>query len=196
MPYLDAITDLQVDLLAQAMACGLTRFATLLLNELGKEMLIDGLTLPVDVHNDIAHRYSSEVVRLGRVNRYYYGKIARLLRRLDEGGALDSTLIMATSDMGNPSTHSVRNLPLILAGGPSSGELKGPSGAVLKLGRRLKAPADCPASNQYCTAPTLTLRPHNQVLVSLCKLFGVETNTFGFAENPALITGAYPALLW
>lgn len=189
-PYFNRITDLQVDLLAQALACGLTRFSTLLLADPGVSITVDGLTLPADAHNEIAHTYSSgsdavtSQVLLGRLNRYYYGKIARLMQRLDEGGVLDSTLIMASSDMGNPSGHSVSNLPLILAGGANG---------ALKFGRRLRASSDCPPGNPWCDAPTRT--PHNRVLVSICNLFGVATDTFGYATDPKLITGAYPGLL-
>jgi len=189
-PYFDRIADVQIDLLAQAIACGLTRFATLFIDDPGKELVVDGTTLPRDAHNEIAHAYSpdsgktAQQVLLGRLNRYYYGKIARLMQRLDEAGALDSTLIMASSDMGNPSSHSVRNLPLILAGGANG---------ALKFGRRLKAADDCPASNPWCNPAALT--PHNRVLVSICQLFGINTQTFGFAADPALITGAWPGLV-
>lgn len=204
-PYFDRIADVQIDLLALAIGCGLTRFATLFLDDPGQSLVVDGVTLPRDAHNEIAHTYSTDPsaaaqqVRLGRLNRYYYGKIARLMQRLDESGALDSTLIMAGSDMGNPSAHSVRNIPLILAGGSSAG-LTGPTGKVLKLGRRLRAVPDCPTSNPWCQEKdaVTTLSSHNKVLVSICNLFGVETTTYGFASDPnhaKYITGAYPGLL-
>ncbi len=48
---------------------------------------------------------------LAKFNRYIYGKVARLMQRLDENGILDSTLILASSDMGNPAAHSTRNVP-------------------------------------------------------------------------------------
>jgi hypothetical protein len=188
-PYFDRIANLQIDLLAQALLCDSTRFATLFLDDPGKVITVDGTQLPADVHNEVAHTYSGDTastqVRLGRLNRYYYGKIARLMQRLDEGGLLDSTVIMAGSDMGNPSAHSTRNIPLLLAGGANG---------ALTMGRRIKAGADCPASNQYCTAPTLALTPHNKVLVSVAKLFGDQSNTFGVATDPALITGGWAGL--
>lgn len=178
-PYFDRIADLQIDLLAQAIACGSTRFATLFLDDPGKIYTVDGTALPRDVHNEVAHTYSTAAgaagldtrVKLARLNRYYYGKIARLMQRLDEGGSLDSTIIMAGSDMGNPSAHSTRNIPLLLAGGANG---------ALTMGRRLQA------------GPALT--SHNKVLVSVAKLFGDQSNTFGVANDPALITGGFPGL--
>lgn len=178
-PYFDRIADLQIDLLAQAMACGSTRFATLFLDDPGKTYTVDGTVLPRDVHNGVAHTYSTADtaaglatrVRLARLNRYYYAKLARLMQRLDEGSVLDSTLILAGSDMGNPSAHSTRNIPLVLAGGANG---------QLAMGRRLQA------------GPELT--SHAKVLVSVAKLFGDTSNTFGVASDPALITGGFPGL--
>jgi hypothetical protein len=185
-PYFDRIADLQVDLLAQAIACDVTRFATLFFDDPGKPTTVDGTLLPTDVHNEVAHTYTAggaASVRLGRLNRYYYAKLARLLQRLDVGGVLDSTLVLAGSDMGNPAAHSTRNIPLVLAGGANG---------RLTMGRRLVAGADCPPGNPYCASPTLT--PHNRVLVSIAKLFGDTRNTFGVASDAALITGGYPGL--
>ncbi|HEY0883466.1 MAG TPA: DUF1552 domain-containing protein, partial [Archangium sp.] len=57
-PYFDVIGDLMIDLLAVAMACDATRFATLFLDGPGRAVTIDGVQLPADVHNDVAHRYA------------------------------------------------------------------------------------------------------------------------------------------
>ena len=176
-PYFDLIADLQIDLLAQALSCGSTRFATLFLDDPGKVFTVDGTVLPRDVHNEVAHTYSTSSsglasqVKLARLNRYYYAKLARLMQKLDDGGVLDSTLILAGSDMGNPSAHSTRNIPLVLAGGANG---------ALTMGRRLVA-------GQALTS-------HAKVLVSVAKLFGDLSNTFGVSTDPALITGGFPGL--
>jgi hypothetical protein len=189
-PYFDRITNLQIDLLAQALICDATRFSTLLLDDPGTNISVDGIALPPDVHNLVAHTYSSAAaavasqIQLGRLHRYYNSKIARLMQRLDEGGVLDSTLIMAGSDMGDPALHSTRNIPLILAGG---------SNGKFTFGRRLKAVADCPPSNDYCVAPTLALTSHNKVLVSVCQAFGVPGMSFGVGAA-AMTTGTWPGL--
>lgn len=174
-PYFDLIAELQIDLLAQAIICGSTRFATLFLDDPGKIMTIDGTALPKDVHNEVAHTYSSSnaaaAVKLARLNRYYYAKLGRLMQKLEAGGVLDSTLIVAGSDMGNPSAHSTRDIPLVLAGGANG---------ALTMGRRLQSAAG--------------LTSHAHVLVSVAKLFGDQSNTFGVSSDPALITGGFPGL--
>lgn len=130
-PYFDVITDLQIDMLAQAMACDLTRFATFMMSDLSRTNMFTDL--PEDVHNGVAHTYDSPTgsnfgspgqpgkpdtwTRLGVQNKYCIGKIARLMQRLDQVGILDDTLLYFSSDMGDPARHSLRNPPTILAGG-------------------------------------------------------------------------------
>jgi hypothetical protein len=199
-PYFDAITDAHIDVLAQAMACDLTRFATLFMNDLS----YDGnpLGLPADNHGSVAHTYNASPVGndgrpgegtpsswlpLAKFNHYCYGKVARLMQRLDALGALDSTLIYVTSDMGNPSLHSTRNVPTVLAGGVNG---------KFRMGRRLKMQADCPADSPWCGQNDATFAPvtNSKILVSIAQAFGADINVFGTQPDPALVTGALTAM--
>jgi hypothetical protein len=199
-PYFDAITDAHIDILAHALACDLTRFATFLLNDLS----YDGnpMGLPKDNHGSVAHTYNASPIGnnghpgdgdpatwlpLAKFNRYSYSKVARLMQRLDELGALDSTLIYASSDMGNPALHSTRNVPTILAGG---------AGGKFRMGRRLRLAPDCPPENSWCgeTDPTSKTITNSKILVAIAQAFGVETDGFGTQPDPALITGALSEL--
>ncbi|WP_437718319.1 DUF1552 domain-containing protein [Sorangium sp. So ce448] len=199
-PYFDAITDAHVDLLAQALACGVTRFATLFMNDLSYAN--NPLGLPTDNHGSVAHTYNASPVGnngrpgdgdpatwvpLARFNRYSYSKIARLMQRLDELGALDSTLIYASSDMGNPALHSTRNVPTLLAGGANG---------KFRMGRRIKLKADCPADAPWCAETDTTFTPvtNSRILVSIAQAFGVEIESFGSQPDPALTTGALSEL--
>lgn len=200
-PYYDAITDAMVDILAQAMACDITRFATLFLNDLSYEG--NPLGLPADNHGGVAHTYdASELGNDGRptgpgnpatwlplaqINHYNYSKIARLMQKLDEFGALDSTLIYASSDMGNPAWHSTRNVPTLLAGG---------AGGKFRMGRRIKLAQDCPESDPWCSfdSATFSASPNNKLLVSIAQAFGAEVESFGTQSDPALTTGTLPGL--
>jgi hypothetical protein len=175
-PYFDTVTNLQVDLLAQALACGVTRVATLFLGDLSRTHLDPAL--PDDVHIDVAHRYDSAGrdgqggtpatwQALARQNRYTYSKIARLLQRLAERNLLQDTVLVAMSDMGDPARHSSRQIPALLAGG-WGGQLKG--GRHLDLGA--------------------TGTPNNRLLVSIQQAFGVESDTFGESTDPTLLSGS------
>jgi hypothetical protein len=200
-PYFDAITDAHIELLALAMGCDITRFATLCLGDLSYAN--NPLGLPEDNHGGMAHTYSASALGyegrpvgnggdpaswrlLAKFNRYVYGKVARLMQRLDASGILDSTLIVASSDMGNPAAHSTRNVPIVLAGGANG---------KLRMGRRLKFRTDCPlgtscdeASDAYET------QPHNRLLVSIVQAFGVETDDFGRQPLYANSRGPLPGL--
>jgi uncharacterized protein DUF1552 len=196
-PYFDAITDAHIDVLAQAMACDLTRFATLFMNDLSYEG--NPLGLPADNHGSVAHTYSASPIGsdghpsgdgtpsswlpLAAFNRYCYGKVARLMQRLDALGALDSTLIYVTSDMGNPALHSTRNVPTVLAGGVNG---------KFRMGRRLKMQADCPTSSPWCEPKDATFTPvsNSKILVSIAQAFGADIDVFGTQPDPALVTGA------
>jgi hypothetical protein len=195
-PYFDVITDLQVDLLSHALACDLTRFATLFLADLSATGYDP--SLPSDVHNEVAHQYTGSHdghygspspgnpatwLPLAKQNRYSYSKVARLMQRLDELGALDNTLIYASSDVGDPNAHSSRNVPTILAGGAAG---------KFKMGRHIALNTDCPPDRYHCTDPVYA--SNNKILVSICNAFGVPTDTFGESANPATITGALSQL--
>ena len=144
-PYFDAITNLQIDLLARAMSCDLTRFATLYLADLTRTRLF--AELPEDVHQEVAHRYDAadDVHRgtpeswrkLAIQNRYSYGKVARLLQRLDEAGVLQNTLVHACSDMGDPARHSSRQVPTLVVAG-STFKLKTGRYLDLRHGKNLQ----------------------------------------------------------
>jgi hypothetical protein len=199
-PYFDAITDAHIEVLAQAIACDLTRFATLYLNDLSYAG--NPLDLPVDNHAGVAHIYNASPVGnngrpgdgdaatwlpLAKFNRYSYSKVARLMQRLDQLGALDSTIIYVTSDMGNPSLHSTRNVPTVLAGG---------AGGKLRMGRRLKLKPDCPENSPWCgeNDPVFTPVPNSKLLVTIAQAFGVDVNEFGTQPDPALTQGALSEL--
>jgi Protein of unknown function (DUF1552) len=174
-PYFDAITDLQIDLLAHALGCGVTRVGTLMLADLSRTHLDP--ELPDDVHIDVAHLYKSggrsgggdpaSWLPLARQNRYTYGKLARLVQRLDEAGILEQTVLVALSDMGDPNRHTSRQVPAILAGG---------WGGRLRAGRHLDLGA----------AGT----PHNRLLVSAQQAFGVDSDRFGDATDETITRGA------
>jgi hypothetical protein len=199
-PYFDAITNAHIDLLAQAIACGITRFGTLFMSDLSYAG--NPLMLPADNHGGVAHAYSASAignnnvpmtgtpstwVPLAELNRYSYSKVARLMQKLDAFGALDSTLIYVTSDMGNPALHSTLNTPTVLAGG---------AGGKFRMGRRLKMPLNCSSTNPWCQPSDSTFAglTNNHLLVSIAQAFGVNVNTFGTQTDPKNTTGPLSGL--
>ena len=200
-PYFDAIANAHIDLIALAFACDVTRFATLFLSDLSYEG--NPLGLPSDNHGLVAHTYDASPVGangspvgsgtpstwalLATLNHYAYGKVARMMDRLDEYGVLDSALVYATSDMGNPALHNTRNVPTVLGGG-----LNG----AFRMGRRLRAPADCPASKLACGPGDggFVGTANNHLLVSIARAFGVAVDSFGSQPEAANKNGPLTGL--
>ena len=198
--YFDAITDLHIDLLALAMSCDITRFGTLVMNDLSYAG--NPLGLPEDNHGAMAHTYSAAALGssghpvgpgdpatwrlLARFNRYAYSKVARLLQRLAEYGIVDSTLVYASSDMGNPATHSTRNVPTVLAGG-----LNG----KIRMGRRIQYRTDCPLGT-WCDPKGADYQtmPNNRLLVSIAQAFGVDLVSYGIQAEAQYSGGTLPGL--
>ena len=109
-PYFDAITNAFIDLLAQAFACDVTRFATLFMDDLSYAG--NPLGLPrgqprrrrahlqrVAGRHPTATRARPATRRpgspLAKFNRYSYGKVARFMQKLD-GGRRRSTTCSST----------------------------------------------------------------------------------------------------
>ena len=162
-----------------------------------------GLGLPVDLHQKVAHQYVEPKLRLGKqadghgtpstwlplakYNKYVYGKVARLMQKLDALGALDSVLIYATSELGNPNLHVSDNVPTVLAGGAS---------VPFRFGRRLKLTPDCAKPNDSCMSrdPKFASGANNHLLVSIAQAFGVNVNTFGNGVDSSFTTGPLSGL--
>jgi hypothetical protein len=193
-PYFDAVTNAHIDVLAQAMACDITRFATLFMNDLSYAG--NPLNLPADNHGSVAHTYNASTIGndghvqagsnstwlpLAQFNKYSYGKVVRLMQKLDQLGALDSTLIYVSSDMGNPALHSTRNAPTLLAGGANG---------KFKMGRHVKLAPDCPPDNEWCDDSVKQQKTNNHLLVSIAQAFGLsDVNSFGTQPDSKLSTG-------
>jgi len=95
-----------------------------------------------------------------------------LLQKLDSvqesnGTLLDNTLVLAVSEIQSPPDHAQNNMPFILAG---------KAGGKLQTKRWLKFQG----------------QPHNNLLVSILNLFGIEQSTFG---NASYCTGSLSGLV-
>ncbi|WP_438020102.1 DUF1552 domain-containing protein [Sorangium sp. So ce315] len=169
-----AIGRLQVDVLATALACDLTRIASIQWSatEAGKVFTWLGQS---ETHHALSHSSLSDAERqrqLVDIGRWQAEQLAYLLGKLDAvpegaGTLLDNTIVLWCTDISEGQSHSRRDMPYVIAGG---------GGGALRAGRYLRYAGD----------------PHNNLLVTLCNAMGVEVSTFG---NPAYCTGLLPGLL-
>ena len=112
---------LMFDLIHLALQTDSTRLVTLLL--LGTSLVppIQGVSLG---HHDLSHHGQdpSKIAQLRAVEleklRTFRDFLAKLKETREQGSSLlDRTMVFFSSNLGNASSHSTRNLPVILAGG-------------------------------------------------------------------------------
>lgn len=199
-PYFDRICDFQIELLAQMLICDLTRFATIVISGssgegtdpvmmprldggAGEELAATGtdLQIPANFHDSIAHLSGDPRLEVQRsvasMQRYYNGKVARLMQRLREADALDSTLILVGNEGGDGAGHSTTNVPLLLAGGAQG---------AIAMGRRVVAPG---RTARVGEAPSGDRTSHNPILVGIANAFGADLASFGTCADPSLTAG-------
>lgn len=152
---------LQMDLLALALACDLTRVATLQWSRAGSGMSFGWLGIP-ESHHSLAHAGDSDTAarnKLIAIETWYAEQLAYLITRLKEmpegnGSVFDNTTILWFSDVSKGNDHSRKSMPLVLAGS---------CGGALRTGRHV----------------TFSGRQHNDLLVSLLNAMEVPDDRFG-----------------
>jgi Protein of unknown function (DUF1552) len=173
------IGALQMDLAAMALACDLTRVVTLQWsagtnNKPYPFLSHNGAPITGDEHV-MGHQPDSDVetwAKLRVIREWYMTQLASLLQRLDDvpegsGTMLDNTVVVWLSDVTRGNTHSHKDMPFLLCGG---------------------------AGGAWTTNRILSYdnMPHNNLLVSLMNMMGVEGTTFG---DPDYCSGPLPMLV-
>lgn len=168
-----------MDILANSVACGITRVGSIQNGNTGNAENYDGTTdwpsegiYHAKSQHVVAHDFEVEpnnqefeTARL-EIETFYIRQYAYLLERLDsipegDGTVLDNTLVVWTKGMGRG--HSKDRLLYLMAGGKGFPEL-GPG--------------------RYLDRPGI---PHNNLLVTIANLMGSPIDTFG---DPEICTGA------
>lgn len=154
----------QLDLLVAALACGMTRVASLQWSHTVGPHVFDWLGLS-EGHHALSHMDDANpagVEQFVRAERWYAAQFAGLLERLraapdPQGGTLlDSTLVVWAKELGDGRLHECASVPFVLAGG-----------GVWKTGRLLSFGG----------------APHQRLLVSICQAMGLAQQTFGDASK-------------
>ena len=159
-----------MDLTVQALACDLTRVATVQWADLAANNSFPWLGL-LDTHHGYQHDRGYQPDGIAKIDTWYAEQFAYFLKQLQatpdgDGTLLDNTVVFWCREISHPNTHSHVNMPLVLGGRAGGG---------LRSGRLLKFPN----------------LPNNNLLVSFLNLFGVDSNTFG---TPDYCSGALSGL--
>jgi hypothetical protein len=184
-----AVADLQVDIYALALACDMTRVATLHFDRGsgGPTFRWDGMN-----HEYNHHKLSHGKVRddcfgestangcdnvagftdmLFQIDRWHQSKFARLLERLDSyveadgRTVLDNSAILYTNEMSDGKLHSFMDLPYIIAG---------------SAGGRFRQNLYFPLGPEGQTDASA---PHNRLLNTIMNVMGVQSDWFGLPEG-------------
>jgi hypothetical protein len=169
------ITRAQTDLLVTALACGLTRVATLQLSHTVGPHVFSWLGLS-EGHHSLSHMDDSNttgVMQFVTAERWIseqFGYLVQQLAALPEPGGdgtlLDHTLVVWAKELADGRLHDNVSVPFILAG----------ANGFLTPGRYLKLGGE----------------PHQKLLVSICQAMGLDNATFG---DPSHGTGPLGGLL-
>ncbi len=161
------VSRFQLDILASAFACDVTRVASMLYSSSQSGQIFPWLGIGNRNHHDFSHD-STAGEQLTKINAWYAGEIAYFCKKLSElpdvdgRTVLDNTLIVWMNEMSDGLTHNMNDIPTVLIGGTAAGAGVG----GLRMGRYV----------QYADAP------HNNLLVSLCNAYGISMTTFGDAR--------------
>jgi hypothetical protein len=166
-----AIMKLQLDLLAVAFACDITRVASLQISTALNRIRFPWLG-SMGAGHTLSHAGPSNAearVELIARAKWHSEQLAYLMDRLAEiqegdGTVLDRTLIVWGNEVSQGNTHAHTDMPFLLAGGADG---------ALAMGRYLEYPG----------------MSHQDLLVSILNAMDVETTTFG---QPEFCTGALP----
>ena len=160
-----------MDLLVIALACDLTRVAGMQWADPLSRNRFPWLEL-YNHHHEYQHDNGYDEQGCTRIGEWYTSQFAYLLQKMKdvregEGSLLDNALVLSGSEISHPPTHSLGNIPFIVAGS---------AGGSLRTGRYLR----------YEDAS------HADLLIAVQQVFGIEVTTFGQADYAS---GPLPGLL-
>jgi hypothetical protein len=166
-----------MDLLVLAFACDLSRVASLVYRHPGGGVsyfpwLGLGPDDGVPEHHQMTHEFDAWVPELTTIFTWFTAQTAYLIDRMKAtpelgGSLLDSALILQASECSDGMVHGKVDMPLLLAGRAGGG---------LETGRWLQ----------------FDHRPHNELLVTIMNLMGIEGTCFG---NPYFCAGPLSGLV-
>jgi hypothetical protein len=171
------VTQLQLDMLAMAFVCDVTRVATFQFSNAQNHIRFPWIDIkPEDPEiftpslgdgHSLSHAGpSNEAAAFERTLRatWFMQQMAYFLDRLDsipegDGTVLDNTLVLWMNELAVGNTHSHNNMPFLMAGGASG---------AIHTGRYL----------QFANGAS-----HNQLLLAILQAFGVDEMSFGDPEH-------------
>ncbi|MCA9581422.1 MAG: DUF1552 domain-containing protein, partial [Myxococcales bacterium] len=168
------VGKLQMDIMALAAACDVTRLMTLMWTYSASLAVYDWLEADVGgkkypaktPHHTIAHKGNEETIYVAQnteINRWNAEQLAYLIDKLKaipegDGNVFDNTVILWANEQSTGNDHSRKDMPFVLAGS---------AGGHFKTGRYIRY-----APKPEDRGPGDSGEPHNKLLVSLIQAMG------------------------
>lgn len=171
-----AVGRLQMDIMAMAFACDLTRVASIMWTRSTANHVFTWADGDIrEGHHSLAHKGDEDrpkVAQNTNLNIWYSQELAYLISKLKSipegsGTVFDNTVIFWTNEQAKGNNHDRHDMPYVVAGS---------AGGYFRTGR-------------FVTQTQET--GHNRLLVSLMNSMGIEGDVFG---NPEYGTGPLPNL--
>jgi len=159
------LSRIQIDLMVNALANDMSRIATLqYMRSVGQARMH---WLGIDEgHHGLSHepdKNEEAVEKLTKINEWFCGELAYLVKRLDEtpepgadGSMLDHTLVVWLNELGKGNNHTLDDIPFVLVGGEKA--------TGFDMGRHLQVEKKT---------------PHNRLWLAIAHAMGHEIDTFG-----------------
>ena len=156
-----AVSDAQIDLAIQALACGVAPVVTVQLSHTVSPLVCRWLDVDSG-HHDLSHSNdgSAGAADFVKCEQWFAGQFRRFIEGLEAavdpatgGSVLDDTVVIWVKELGDSRAHVCRSVPWILAG----------RGAGFDLGRLVD----------------LSGETHDRVLTRVAQAFGLEIDNFG-----------------
>jgi hypothetical protein len=175
-------SQLMFSLIGAALRCDLTRVVSMTFyDDHGKyNVRFPWLNISDDYH-PLAHLGASGFATKHKIDAWLFSQVALLAKDLEETleldkTALDNSVIVASSDMNDGSTHYVGGLPFVLIG--SCGGYFKTEGRAVKLGKWAGRTSNWTEAGGV---------PHNQLLASLSNAMDVPVQSFGESKYPGTL---------
>lgn len=173
------------DLQVLAYQADLTRVSTFAVAKEGSVMTFPQIGVKTQHHEASHHNYDpAKLDDLHKVNvhqselfAYYLGRLSAVTEA--NGTLLDNSVILFGSSLSNPTVHSQRDLPTMIAGG-AAGRLKG--------GRFIRVRGDRPPWPFAAEWPEYAPTPMTNLHLSLLDLVGAPTESLGDSTGPLALT--------
>jgi hypothetical protein len=159
------LSRMQVDLLVNSFVNDMARVATLQYTKSVGQARMNWLDIK-DGHHGLSHepdKNEEAVEKLTKINKWFAGELAYLLHKLSttpepggDGSLLDNTMVVWTNELGKGNSHTLHDIPFVLAGG----------GFGFSMGRSLQ----------------FNKEPHNRLHLALAHAVGHRIETFGKQE--------------